>query len=60
LDDESKSLFLLRYEQEFDLATISEVLGMPVGTIKSRLFYLRKGLSKELNDYRAILKEGTI
>lgn len=59
-DDENKSLFLLRYEQEFDLAMISEVLGMPVGTIKSRLFYLRKGLSKELNDYRAILKEGTI
>ncbi len=60
LDDESKSLFLLRYEQEFDLARISEILGIPVGTIKSRLFYLRKGLSKELNEYRTILKEGTI
>jgi RNA polymerase sigma-70 factor, ECF subfamily len=60
LDEESKALFLLRYEQEFDLAKISSILGIPVGTIKSRLFYLRKGLSKELNEYKTILKEGMI
>jgi RNA polymerase sigma-70 factor (ECF subfamily) len=60
LDEESKALFLLRYEQEFDLAKISEILDIPVGTIKSRLFYLRKGLSKELNEYKVILKEGMI
>lgn len=60
LDEESKTLFLLRYEQEFDLTKISDILGIPVGTIKSRLFYLRKGLSKELSEYKTILKEGII
>jgi len=60
LDDESKTLFLLRYEHEFDLEKISEILAIPVGTIKSRLFYLRKGLSQELQEYKIILKEGMI
>jgi RNA polymerase sigma-70 factor (ECF subfamily) len=60
LDDESKTLFLLKYEHEFDLEKISEILAIPVGTIKSRLFYLRKGLSQELSEYKNILKEGMI
>lgn len=60
LDDESKTLFLLRYEQELDLAKISDILAIPVGTIKSRLFYLRKGLSQELSEYKIILKEGML
>lgn len=60
LDDESKTLFLLRYEHEFDLEKISDILAIPVGTIKSRLFYLRKGLSQELSEYKNILKEGMI
>jgi len=60
LDDESKTLFLLKYEHEFDLEKISEILAIPVGTIKSRLFYLRKGLSRELSEYKNILKEGMI
>lgn len=60
LDDESKTLFLLKYEHEFDLEKISAILAIPVGTIKSRLFYLRKGLSRELSEYKNILKEGMI
>jgi RNA polymerase sigma-70 factor (ECF subfamily) len=60
LDDESKTLFLLRYEQELDLQKISDILAIPVGTIKSRLFYLRKGLSQELSEYKIILKEGML
>jgi RNA polymerase sigma-70 factor (ECF subfamily) len=60
LDGESKTLFLLRYEQELDLAKISDILAIPVGTIKSRLFYLRKGLSQELREYKIILKEGML
>ena len=60
LDDESKTLFLLKYEHEFDLEKISAILAIPVGTIKSRLFYLRKGLSQELSEYKNILKEGMI
>lgn len=60
LDDESKTLFILRYEHEFDLEKISDILAIPIGTIKSRLFYLRKGLSQELSEYKNILKEGMI
>ncbi|MBK8290912.1 MAG: sigma-70 family RNA polymerase sigma factor [Flammeovirgaceae bacterium] len=60
LDEESKTLFLLRYEQELELTKISAILAIPIGTIKSRLFYLRKGLSQELNEYKIILKEGML
>lgn len=37
----------------YKYAEISEATGIPLGTIKSRIFFARKRLQNELRDYRA-------
>jgi len=44
LDESHRNVFLLRYQQEFSIKEISEVLEVPEGTVKSRLFYAVKKL----------------
>ncbi|MCW5912261.1 MAG: sigma-70 family RNA polymerase sigma factor [Cyclobacteriaceae bacterium] len=60
LNEEDKTIFLLRYEDELSIQEISQVVFMPEGTVKSRLFYLRKQLATELNQYRIVLKEKSV
>lgn len=48
LDDGLKSVILLRDLQEMDYQQIAEVLGVPVGTVKSRLFRARLALRQEV------------
>lgn len=46
-----RALLMLRYGEGFDIREIAVVLGIPEGTVKSRLFYakqkLREGLERE-------------
>lgn len=42
LDEEKRELFLLRYQQEMSIKQLAELLNCSEGTIKSRLFYIRK------------------
>jgi RNA polymerase sigma-70 factor (ECF subfamily) len=44
LDEEKKSLFLLRYQQEMSMEDLSKVFEVPEGTIKSRLHHIRKNI----------------
>ena len=60
LNEEDKTIFLLRYEDELSISEISQIVFMPEGTVKSRLFYLRKQLALELNQYRVVLKEKSV
>jgi RNA polymerase sigma-70 factor (ECF subfamily) len=46
LGELEKSAFLLYYREDFSLQEISKVLDLPEGTIKSKLFYTRKKLSR--------------
>ena len=41
---ERRALLSLRYVDEFDLSEIAEILGVPEGTVKSRLHHARKEL----------------
>lgn len=50
LDENQRSILLLKYRENFSLKEISEILGLPVGTIKSRLHYARLELSKRVAD----------
>lgn len=54
LADEDRSLFTLRYENELQFNEIASILGMPEGTAKSRLFYLKKKLAEKLAGYKVI------
>jgi len=47
-DENDKGLFIMRYELELTVAQIATILEIPEGTVKSRLFYLKKKLADML------------
>ena len=49
LGEEHRSAFLLRYREGFSIKEVAEILGLPEGTVKSRLFYAKKLLAEKLN-----------
>ena len=48
LPGRDRAILSLRYEEGFDTAEIAEILGVPPGTVKSRLHYARERLRKYL------------
>ncbi len=56
LDDEHKSIFTLKFQQNLSLAEISEIVDCPLGTVKSRLFYTLKNMAKKLTVYNPNIK----
>ncbi|MEQ8358483.1 MAG: sigma-70 family RNA polymerase sigma factor [Cytophagales bacterium] len=48
LDEELRSLFLMRYQEEMNIAELALIYDIPEGTVKSRLFKIRKTLSEKL------------
>lgn len=50
-DENQKTTFLLRYEENLSIKEISEVLGCSEGTVKSRLFYTLRKLSDRLKHF---------
>lgn len=52
LEEKDREIILLRDFEDFSYKEISEVLGLPIGTVMSRLFHARKKLAniiKEMN-----------
>jgi RNA polymerase sigma-70 factor (ECF subfamily) len=54
LTEEKRSLFILRFQEQLTIPEISQVLNVPEGTIKSRLFYLLKEMKEELQEFKTI------
>ena len=48
LDPQRRAILILRDGQDLDYGEIAEVLGVPTGTVKSRLFRARVALRVEL------------
>lgn len=48
LDEIKKSTFLLRYQENFSLKEIAEIMQCSEGTVKSRLFYTTQKLADKL------------
>lgn len=46
LSEKSREILVLKYRENFSLDEISEILSLPKGTVKSRLFYARNELAK--------------
>ena len=46
LSEKSREILVLKYRENFSLEEISEILNLPKGTVKSRLFYARNELAK--------------
>ena len=51
LPPESRTLFALRFEEELGIAQVAQILGIPEGTVKSRLHRLLNLLKQQLHDY---------
>ena len=50
LGESHKTAFILRYREGFQIKEISEILSLPEGTVKSRLFYTRQILAGKLKN----------
>jgi RNA polymerase sigma-70 factor (ECF subfamily) len=50
LSGPDRAVLALRYEENFDTAKIASILGIPEGTVKSRLFYARGRLRNYLEN----------
>ncbi len=50
-DDNDRNLFVLRYELDMSLVDIAEILECPEGTVKSRIFYLKRKLALNLQAF---------
>lgn len=48
LDEDRRSLFLLRYQQDLSISELSRVFDVPEGTIKSRLHQIRNFLGSKI------------
>lgn len=54
LNEDKKSLFILRFKEQLSVPDISKILNIPEGTVKSRLFYLLKELKDKLAPFQNI------
>jgi RNA polymerase sigma-70 factor (ECF subfamily) len=54
LDEEKKSLFVLRFQEQLSVPQISGILNIPEGTVKSRLFYLLKDMKEKLKQFETL------
>lgn len=52
LPEKQREVFLLSYYQQLQYPEISEILEIPVGTVKSRMFHASRFLAEQLKDYR--------
>lgn len=50
-DEQRRSIFLLRHQEQFSIREIAHMLDCPEGTVKSSLFYLTKKLAKALQHF---------
>lgn len=54
VDEEKRITFILRYQQDLNIAEIAEIMNCPAGTVKSRLHYLLKEISSRLSAFQDI------
>jgi len=50
-NSETKSIFLLRFQEDLSIKEISKIVLLPEGTVKSRLFYTIKKLAQRLQHF---------
>ena len=59
LEVDLRSVLLLRDLQDMDYKSIAEILALPIGTVKSRLFRARLALRQSLEGIATAKAEGT-
>jgi len=54
LNEEKRSLFILRFQEQMTVPDISRILELPEGTVKSRLFTLLKEMKDKLKQFQTL------
>lgn len=54
LDEKHRHCFLLRHQEERSIKEISQIVGCPEGTVKSRLYYATKYLASQLKSLKNV------
>ncbi len=54
LDEEHKSIIILRFEEELTVKEIAQIVNCPEGTVKSRIFYTLQALSVKLSVFNPL------
>jgi len=52
--EEKKQLYVLRFEEQLSVPDISQVMNIPEGTVKSRIFYLLKEMKEQLIGFKTL------
>jgi RNA polymerase sigma-70 factor (ECF subfamily) len=55
LGDAHREVFLLRFQQELSISEIAELMEIPEGTVKSRLWYTLRTLSEQLSVFNPLI-----
>lgn len=55
LDKNQQLLITLRFQQELPLKEIADIMDIPEGTVKSRIFYLMKNLAIKFKEFKTII-----
>jgi RNA polymerase sigma-70 factor, ECF subfamily len=51
LDEVTRSIFLMKYQQDLSIEELALIFDLPEGTVKSKLFYTRKKLTSKIEMY---------
>jgi len=54
MTEEKKQLYVLRFEEQLSVPEISQVMNIPEGTVKSRIFYLLKEMKEQLIGFKTL------
>ena len=61
LNAEQRAVIVLQYYQDLSLPEIAEVLGVPIGTVRSRAHYAKRILRAAIEaDSRPIIEETSV
>ncbi len=50
MDEDRRTMFLLRYQQDLTIEEIAEIFEIPKGTVKSRLFHIKKYVERSIKN----------
>ncbi len=50
LEEDRRTMFLLRYQQDLTIEEIAEIFEIPKGTVKSRLFHIKKFVERSIKN----------
>lgn len=54
MTEEKRQLYVLRFEEQLSVPDISQVMNIPEGTVKSRIFYLLKEMKEQLIGFKTL------